>query len=164
MSTVSAPSAVVEAVLAELKDQPGALLPVLHALQDRLGFVPPATLPQIARALHLSRAEVHGVVSFYHHFRSEPLRAPLLQLCRAEACRSMGAERLHDQAAIRAAAGGCTLESAYCLGLCAQSPALMLDGRLHARVTPARLDALLDAASAAATSAPISTLTTEAAA
>lgn len=131
-------------VLAAHAGQAGTLLPILHALQDRLGFVPPAALPSIARALNLSRAEVHGVVSFYHHFRTVPPRGRVLQICRAEACRAMGAEALwaHAQTAVEAQ-GRDTLEPAYCLGLCAQSPAGMLGERLHARLTPARLDALL---------------------
>ena len=139
-----AQAAAVQAAIAAHRERPGALLPILHALQDRLGFVPPAALPSIARALNLSRAEVHGVVSFYHHFRTAPPRGRVLQICRAEACRAMGAEALwaHAQAAVEAQ--GCdTLEPAYCLGLCAQSPAGMLGERLHARLTPARLDALL---------------------
>lgn len=132
-------------VLAAHAGQAGALLPVLHALQDRLGFVPPAALPPIARALNLSRAEVHGVVSFYHHFRTTPPRGRVVQICRAEACRALGAEALwaHAQAAVEAQ-GRDTLEPAYCLGLCAQSPAGMIGARLHARLTPARLDALLE--------------------
>ena len=132
------------AVLAERGALPGALLPVLHGVQDALGHIPPAALPVIARALHLSRAEVHGVVTYYHHFRTTPPRGRVVQICRAEACRSMGAEALmaHAQSAIDA--HGCdTLEAAYCLGLCAQSPAVMVGDRLHARMTPAKLDALL---------------------
>lgn len=132
------------AVLAERGALPGALLPVLHGVQDALGHIPPAALPVIARALHLSRAEVHGAVTYYHHFRTTPPRGRVVQICRAEACRSMGAEALmaHAQSAIDA--HGCdTLEAAYCLGLCAQSPAVMVGDRLHARMTPAKLDALL---------------------
>ncbi len=137
---------VVADVLAARAALPGALLPVLHGVQDALGFIPPAALPRIARALNLSRAEVHGVVTFYHHFRTRPPRGRVVQVCRAEACRAMGAEALwaHAQAAIDAA-GRDTLAPAYCLGLCAQSPAAMIGSRLHARLTPARLDALLAA-------------------
>ena len=135
---------VVDAVLAERAALPGALLPVLHGVQDALGFIPPAALPVIGRALNLSRAEVHGVVTYYHHFRTTPPRGRVVQVCRAEACRSMGAEALLAHARATIDAHGCdTLEPAYCLGLCAQSPAVMIGERLHARMTPAKLDALL---------------------
>ena len=134
----------VDAVLAERAALPGALLPVLHGVQAALGFIPPAALPVIARALNLSRAEVHGVVTYYHHFRTTPPRGRVVQVCRAEACRAMGAEALMAHARATIDAHGCdTLEAAYCLGLCAQSPAVMVGDRLHARVTPAKLDALL---------------------
>ena len=134
----------VDAVLAERAALPGALLPVLHGVQDALGFIPPAALPVIARALHLSRAEVHGVVTYYHHFRTTPPRGRVVRVCRAEACRAMGAEALMAHARTATDAAGCdTLEAAYCLGLCAQSPAVMIGERLHARMTPAKLDALL---------------------
>ena len=134
----------VDAVLAERAALPGALLPVLHGVQDVLGFIPPAALPVIARALNLSRAEVHGVVTYYHHFRTTPPRGRVVQVCRAEACRAMGAEALMAHARTAIDAAGCdTLEAAYCLGLCAQSPAVMIGERLHARMTPAKLDALL---------------------
>ncbi|PXW93682.1 formate dehydrogenase gamma subunit [Sphaerotilus hippei] len=149
---------VVDAVLAACAGLEGPLLPILHGIQDRLGHVPPAALPRIARALHLSRAEVHGVVSYYHHFRSRPPGRRVVQVCRAEACRSMGAEALLAQARQTlgcseaeptSACGGHTVEAAYCLGLCAMSPALVIDGQPHARMTPQRLDTLLAVAPAA---------------
>lgn len=121
----------------------GALLPVLHALQDRLGHVPPEAVPRIAQALNLSRAEVQGVLTFYSDFRSAPPAPHVLRLCLAEACMAQGAAALQAQATQRLAAGAFGLEPVYCLGNCACAPALMLDGRLHGRVTPARLDALL---------------------
>jgi formate dehydrogenase subunit gamma len=137
--------------------QPGrSLLAVLHAIQDELGYVPPATVAPLARAMNLSRAEVHGVITYYHHFRTEPAAAVTVQLCRAEACRSMGTEALAQHIEGRT---GCRfdadhrrdatveLESVYCLGQCALSPALMINGTLHARVTPQKFDALLAAAS-----------------
>lgn len=150
----SAQAQVVDAVLAERAALPGALLPVLHGVQDALGFIPPAALPVIGRALNLSRAEVHGVVTYYHHFRTTPPRGRVVQVCRAEACRSMGAEALlaHARATVEAH-GGDTLEAAYCLGLCAQSPAVMVGDKLHARMTPAKLDALLAPAPAQGASA-----------
>jgi formate dehydrogenase subunit gamma len=133
-----------------------SLLAVLHAIQDELGYVPPGAVAPLARALNLSRAEVHGVITYYHHFRSEPAAPVTVQLCRAEACRSMGTEALaqHIEAhtGCRFDAGhqpGATveLESVYCLGQCALSPATMVNGTLHARVTPQKFDALFAAAS-----------------
>lgn len=137
--------------------RPGmSLLAVLHAIQDELGYVPPAAVAPLARALNLSRAEVHGVITYYHHFRSEPPAPVTVQLCRAESCRSMGTEALAQH--IEAHTGcrfdgghqnGATveLESVYCLGQCALSPAMMVNGTLHAKVTPQKFDAILAVAS-----------------
>jgi NADH:ubiquinone oxidoreductase subunit E len=127
-------------VIAERRQLDGPLMPVLHGVQDALGYVPSGAVGQIAAALNLSRAEVHGVITYYHHFRQEPARGPVLQVCRAESCRSVGGEALLEQAH---AHGSCTVEAVYCLGLCALSPAVMLQGQPHARVTPAKLDQLL---------------------
>lgn len=131
---------IVARVISERRNLDGALMPVLHGVQDELGWIPSAAVGQIAEALQLSRAEVHGVITYYHHFRQEPVRGPVLQVCRAEACRSVGGEELLDHAR---GSRGCTVEPVYCLGLCALSPAVMLQGRPHARVTPEKLDALL---------------------
>jgi len=141
----------VDDALARLKDLPGALLPILHAIQDAIGHVPAEVVPTIAKALNLSRAEVHGVVSFYHHFRTERPGRHVLQMCRAEACQSMGAEKLAAQVRERlgidfhetTADGSITLEPVYCLGNCACSPAVMLDGEPHGRMTAERLEALI---------------------
>ncbi|QQC63853.1 NAD(P)H-dependent oxidoreductase subunit E [Paraburkholderia ginsengisoli] len=137
--------------------RPGmSLLAVLHAIQDELGYVPPAAVAPLARALSLSRAEVHGVITYYHHFRSEPAAPVTVQLCRAEACRSMGTEALarhiESHTGCRFDADhqpGATveLESVYCLGQCALSPAMMVNGTLHARVSPQKFDAIFAAAS-----------------
>jgi formate dehydrogenase subunit gamma len=135
----------------------GGLLPALHAVQDALGFVADADVAVLAEAFNLSRAEVHGVVTYYHHFRRQPAGRHVLQLCRAEACQACGADELAAlaQERLRCAEGqtrsdgGVTLEAVYCLGLCASSPALAIDGRLHGRVTPARLQQLLDGMEAA---------------
>ncbi|WNC90661.1 NAD(P)H-dependent oxidoreductase subunit E [Paraburkholderia sp. FT54] len=137
--------------------QPGmSLLAVLHAIQDEVGYVPPAAVAPLARAMNLSRAEVHGVITYYHHFRSQPAAPVTVQLCRAEACRSMGTEALaqHIEAhtgcrfdAEHQHGAAVELESVYCLGQCALSPALMLNGTLHARVTPQKFDAIFAAAS-----------------
>ncbi|WP_372342719.1 NAD(P)H-dependent oxidoreductase subunit E [Paraburkholderia madseniana] len=136
----------------------GSLLAVLHAIQDDVGFVPPAAVAQLARAMNLSRAEVHGVITYYHHFRTQPAAPVTVHLCRAEACRSMGTEALAQHIEART---GCRfdaghrndaavgLESVYCLGQCALSPALMINGTLHAKVTPQKFDALLDTAEVA---------------
>lgn len=147
----------VRAVAAAHRDVPGGLLPALHAVQDRWGHVPPESVPAIAGVFNLSRAEVHGVITYYHHFRSAPPAPHLLQLCGAEACQAMGAQALREHVARRlgcpadagshavlSADGQVTLEPVYCLGLCASSPALMLDGEPHARMSPAAVDALLD--------------------
>jgi NADH:ubiquinone oxidoreductase subunit E len=126
------------------------LLPILHHIQDALGFVPPALVPEIAAALSLSRAEVHGVLTYYHHFRTARAGRHVLQICQAEACRANGAEALMAHAGARLACmpghtradGGVTLEPVYCLGLCATGPAAMVDGRLQARMSAAAVDAL----------------------
>jgi formate dehydrogenase subunit gamma len=144
----------VERAIALHQHRPGALLPLLHEIQDTLGFVPPAALTRIAQALNLSRAEVQGVLSFYHDFRTHPSGRHVLRLCRAEACQSMGAERLADlaQQVLGVAFGGTsragavTLEPVYCLGNCACAPAAMLDGQVHGRLDEARLHALLQGA------------------
>jgi formate dehydrogenase subunit gamma len=136
---------------------PGALLPILHDLQDALGCVPPEAVPAIAAALDLSRAEVHGVLSHYPDFRATPPAPHRLRVCRAEACQAMGAQALFEHArqqlrcddAGRAAGGAVDVETVYCLGLCASAPAVMLDDELHARVDAARLDALVAALPAA---------------
>lgn len=128
-------------LFADLLGVPGALLPILQRIQERLGYVPAHFVPIVAQALNLSRAEVHGVLSFYHDLRSEPPGRHSLKICQAEACRSMGAAALTQHATARRV----SVEPVYCLGNCACSPAITIDGRLHGRVTPARLDALLAA-------------------
>jgi len=151
------PADVTRAVLARHVDEPGALLPILHEVQDALGHVPREVVPQIAEGLNLSRAEVHGVVTYYHHFRSEAPDKHVVQVCRAEACQSMGADALMAHAELRlgcathgghgstSADGRYTLNPVYCLGLCASSPAVVVNDKLHARMTPARLDKIIDA-------------------
>ncbi|MEW6705830.1 MAG: NAD(P)H-dependent oxidoreductase subunit E [Pseudomonadota bacterium] len=129
-------------VIAERRHLPGALLPILHGVQQALGHVPDEAVPPIAEALNLSRAEVHGVLTYYHHFRRRPAGKPVLQVCRAESCRTMGGEALLAQAE---ASGRCEAEPVYCLGLCAMSPAVMFEGRPHARMDADKLAALLEA-------------------
>lgn len=136
-----------------LKDLPGALLPVLHGVQEALGYVPEDAVPLIAREMNLSRADVHGVISFYHFFRSHPSGRRVIYVCRAESCQAMGAVTLEKHIKQRlgvdfhqtTADGAYTLEPVYCLGNCACSPAIMVDDELQGRVTPARFDAWLDA-------------------
>lgn len=131
--------------------RPGGLLPLLHQLQDRLGFVPENAVPDIARALNLSLAEVHGVISFYHHFRRSEPGKQVIRVCRAEACQSTGAEALVDHARESLGIdfhettpdGRFTLEPVYCLGNCACSPAVMVDERVYGRVSPERFDEIV---------------------
>ena len=151
------PHPAVGKALAEHKTRPGALLPILHAIQDAIGYIPPDAVPHVASALNLSRADVHGVITFYHHFRSSPPGRHVVQLCRAEACQSMGGVALADQVKAQlgidfhqTSADGVSLEAVYCLGNCACSPAVMIDGQLHGRVTPERVQQLLRAAREAA--------------
>lgn len=148
---IHSPQDTVKRLTARYRGRPGGLLPLLHAVQDDLGFVPPDAVPVIAQAFNLSRAEVHGVVSYYHHFRSTPPGRAVVQVCRAEACQACGAEDLHAQAehllGIKShetrGDGAVTLESVYCLGLCASSPAIQINDRVHGRVTPERLRSLV---------------------
>jgi formate dehydrogenase subunit gamma len=143
--------AVEQAVRAH-RDTPGPLLIVLHAVQEALGYIPPAGVPLIAEGLNLSRAEVHGVISFYHYFRSTPPGRHTLYLCRAEACQSMHQRALETHVKARlgvdfhetSADGAFTLEPVYCLGNCALSPAMTVDGEIYGRVTPQRFDAVVN--------------------
>ena len=131
-----------------LKHQPGALMPILRRIQDDLGWVPPASIPLIASELNLSRAEVYGVVSFYHDFRDAPPGRNVVRLCCAESCQAMGAAALAEHARKRlgvdfggtSADGAFTLEAVYCLGNCACSPAATVNDELLGRLTPARFD------------------------
>ena len=140
-----------QAVIDSLKSLEGPLLPILHGIQDEFGYVPQDVLPPIALELNLSRAEVHGVMSFYHDYRDHPTGRHVLKLCRAEACQSMGADRLaarvkellgidFHQTTLD---GSVTLEPVFCLGLCACGPSAMLDGELHARLDDAAVETLV---------------------
>ena len=137
---------IIERILAANKSRPGALLPILHAVQEELGYIPPESVPLIARELDLSRAEVHGVISYYRHFRQAPPGQHVVRVCCAEACQAVGGEALAEHARTRLEESGLTLEPVYCLGLCACGPSLQIDETtLHARVTPEKFDALIDA-------------------
>lgn len=139
------------AIAADYGNRPDGLIEMLHRLQAMVGYVPDAAVHTLAEALNLSRAEVHGVVTFYHDFRREPAGRHVLKLCRAEACQSMGGDALLRNAEARLGVtagqttddGRVTLEPVYCLGLCATAPSGMVDGRVIGRLTPARLDRLL---------------------
>ena len=137
-------------IIGRRREEEGAALPILHDLQEAFGCVPEAAVPMLAEALNRSRAEIHGVVTFYHDFRREPPGRHVLKLCRAEACQAMGSDRLaaRAEAALGVALGATTedgrvtLEATYCLGLCALSPSATLDGRVVGRLDDNRLDAL----------------------
>ncbi len=141
-------------VLANLKDMPGALLPILHGIQDAIGYIPPDAVPEIASTLNLSRAEVHGVVTFYHYFRQTPPGKHTVQICQAESCQAMGCDKLTEHAMRHlgidfhqtTADQAFTLEPVYCLGNCACSPAVMIDEEVYGRVTNERFEQLLDMA------------------
>ena len=138
-------------ILAAHLGREGALLPILHDIQAEFGYIPQDCLPQIARALNISRAEVHGVVSFYHDFREVPAGRHVVKLCRAEACQAMGADHLsaHTRAKLgvdwheTTPDGAITLEPVFCLGLCACGPAAIVDGKLIARLDTAKMDEIL---------------------
>ncbi|MCB1405416.1 MAG: formate dehydrogenase subunit gamma [Rhodobacteraceae bacterium] len=142
---------VLSQILAAHRAVEGALLPILHAVQDAFGFVPPEALPLIARDQNISRAEAHGVMSFYHDFREHPAGRSILKICRAEACQAMGADALADHARDSLKIdwhettpdGAITLEPVFCLGLCACGPAAMIDGKLVGRADVAKLDAII---------------------
>jgi formate dehydrogenase subunit gamma len=138
-------------IIADYIGVEGATLPILHALQEAFGCVPEAAVPMVADALNLSRAEVHGVVTFYHDFRDRPAGRHVFKLCRAEACQAAGGDALAARAEQRlgvalgntSADSRVTLEPIYCLGLCSVSPSAMLDGKIFGRLDEKKLDALL---------------------
>ncbi|MCW2592510.1 MAG: formate dehydrogenase subunit gamma [Mycobacterium sp.] len=144
----------VREIAADHRTHRGALLPILHAVQEALGCVPAEAIPVLADELNLSRADVHGVVSFYHDFRSEPAGRTTVRVCRAEACQSVGAARLVAHLRNRHGVslgetsrdGSLTAEQVFCLGNCALGPAAQVNGRLYGRLDEARLSSILDAA------------------
>ena len=136
-------------IVAGLAHLEGATLPMLHALQDEFGYVDPQAVPLIAEALNLSRAEVHGAISFYHDFKTAPQPARIIKLCRAEACQALGCEsvvdelaRTHGIAVDDHHAGDAVVETVYCLGNCALGPSALVDGELIGRVDAARIAGL----------------------
>lgn len=143
----------VEAIIAQRKSMPGAMLPILHGIQEKVGYIPAQAVALIAQQLNVSRAEVHGVVTYYHHFRQTPPGGDVVRICRAEACQAMGADALaaHAQATLACdfhettADGAFSLEPVYCLGQCACGPAIMIGDDLHARVSSDKFNRLLQA-------------------
>ena len=147
---------VMQPILAECRDLEGPLLPILHAVQAEFGFVPDDVIQIIADDLNITRAEVHGVITFYHDFRDASAGKHVVKICRAEACQAVGGTALSERAFDRLGVGwhgttpngNVTLEPVYCLGLCACGPAAMVDGKVVGRVDAAKLDKLLTEAGA----------------
>jgi len=143
----------------EFKDQPGALISALHKLQDTFGYVDEAAMPMLAKLFNLSRAEVHGVTSFYHDFRRTPPGTYTVRVCQAEACQSMGSQALTEAVKQQlgcdfhetSADGLFSLEAVYCLGNCACAPSVMVDKQTYGRMSPERFQALTRALAAKAT-------------
>jgi formate dehydrogenase subunit gamma len=141
----------VRQIIDSQKSVPGALLPILHAIQERVGYIPSDAVPMIADELNMSRAEVHGVISYYHHFHDHPVGKHLVQICRAEACQARGSEALeaHAKSALgcnyheTTKDGSVTLEPAYCLGLCSVGPNIAIGDEYYAGITPEKFDALI---------------------
>jgi formate dehydrogenase subunit gamma len=146
--------ALVREIAATHRGQRGALLPILHAIQEAFGCIPAEAIPVLADELNLSRADVHGVVTFYHDFRSAPAGRTTVRICRGEACQAVGAERLVSHVRDRCAMslgetssdGSLTIEQVFCLGNCALGPAAQVNGRLRGRLTEATLSSILDEA------------------
>lgn len=138
-------------IITSHQSRPGAMLPILHGIQDRVGYIPEAAVPIIAEAMRQTRAEVHGIISFYHHFRTRPTGTHVLHVCRAEACQAMGGRELESH--IKSSLGidyhqtsrdnEVTLEPVYCLGNCACAPSVQVGERVHGRMTTAKFDRLL---------------------
>ncbi|WP_273206650.1 formate dehydrogenase subunit gamma [Marinobacter subterrani] len=145
------PDMIREEVVA-LKHKPGALLPILHAVQNLVGYIPEGAVAIIAEALQQTRAEVHGVISFYHHFRTHPVGSKVIHVCRAEACQAMGGRDLEAHIKSRlgvdyhgtTADNEFTLEPVYCLGNCACAPSIRVNDNIHGRMTPQKFDRLAD--------------------
>ncbi|TDK68446.1 formate dehydrogenase subunit gamma [Sapientia aquatica] len=145
-------------IIEQHQDEQGALLPMLHAIQEKVGFVPAEVVPTIANALNISRAEVHGVITYYHFFRQHPAGKQVVQICRAEACQAMGGEALaeHAKAALgcnfheTSADGQFTLEPVYCLGQCGCAPSMTINNDVYARMSVEKFNRLIAAKRGAA--------------
>jgi len=142
----------VQNIATALKNKPGALLPILHAVQDTFGYIPEESVPTIAKTLNLSRAEVHGVISFYHYFRDSKPGKQIIHLCRAESCQAMGGKHLEAHVKNRlgidfhetTSDGQYSLEPVYCLGNCACSPAIQIGTDVYGRVSADSFDAIIN--------------------
>ncbi|GII58357.1 formate dehydrogenase subunit gamma [Planotetraspora thailandica] len=142
----------VRSIAARHRDERGALMPILHAVMEEMGHVDPAVIPVLADELNLSRADVYGVITFYHDFRQTPPGRRTVRICRAEACQAVGAAELVDRAKSRlgvgfgetTADGAVTLEQVFCLGNCATGPSVQVDDRLYGRVSAEKLDGILE--------------------
>ncbi|MGY8871742.1 MAG: formate dehydrogenase subunit gamma [Pseudomonadales bacterium] len=142
----------VQSIIASLQHKPGALLPILHGIQDALGYIPPDSVPMIADALQQTRAEIHGVITFYHHFRLTPPGRIKLEVCRAEACQARGSRHLESHVKERLGIDyhhttldrEFSLEPVYCLGNCACGPTIRVDDDIIGRITPEKFDLLVD--------------------
>ena len=151
LHTTQETSALVDALIKKHQHQPGALLPLLHAIQDEIGYVPESCYAPISKGLSLSVAEVHGVVTFYHHFRTHKPGRHIVQICRAESCQAMGSEALeaHAKKCLNieyhqtSSDGAISLEPVYCLGNCALSPSVMMDDEVYGRMSVEDLEALI---------------------
>lgn len=148
--TVSTQNTVKE-ITSALKDKPGALLPILHGIQNALGYIPADGIPVIASELQLSRAEVHGVISFYHYFRETPPGKQTIHLCRAESCQAMGSQHLENHVKAKLGIdfhettpdGKFSLEPVYCLGMCSCSPSMQIGEDVYGRVTAESFDSIV---------------------
>ncbi|MGA0266242.1 MAG: formate dehydrogenase subunit gamma [Lysobacterales bacterium] len=144
--------ALIRDLVRQFADVPGGLLPLLHAVQKALGYVPPEVIPELADGMGLSRAEVHGVIGFYHDFHVSPGGETTIHLCRAEACQAMGSRALEAHVKARlgidygetTADGKYRLEPVYCLGNCSCAPSVRIDDDVHARVSPDTFDQLVE--------------------
>jgi len=151
MALSSLQSGKIAVYIQEYQDKPGALLPLMHAIQDDLGFVPEESYKPISKAYNLSVAEIHGFVTFYHHFRTHLPGKNILQICRAESCQAMGSEKLENYCLEKLGIdyhqttkdNSITLEPVYCLGNCACSPAMMMNEEVIGRVTPEKIDQII---------------------
>lgn len=145
-------SETIQRLIDNVKEKPGALLPVLHSIQEAIGYIPKDSIPFIAKSLNLSRAEVHGVIHFYDYFRDVPPGRRTIRICRAESCQAMGGEqleahikkKLHMEYHQTSSDGEFTLEPVYCLGNCACSPSLQIGQEVYGRMTPEEFDTLLN--------------------
>ena len=152
MTQPSTTQSTVQDVISTLKDKPGALLPILHGIQDALGYIPSESVPVIAKALALSNAEVHVVISFYHYFRDTPPGKHTIHVCRAESCQAMGSVKLENHIKSKLAIdyhetssdGQFSLEPVYCLGNCACSPAIQIDHEVYGRVSATTFDNIIN--------------------